>query len=104
MRGEGSPPSRGRDGFGVLVALAAALLATTACGDSVEERAEAVSRIVVTATRAGTTDSYVIHSDGSGLTDLTDHPGNHAYASWPPGGGRIVFEARREGALNSRSP
>ncbi len=47
----------------------------------------------------GSTDNdiYVIHPDGSGVRNLTEHPANDALPSWSPDGKRLVFRSTREG-------
>lgn len=52
------------------------------------------SRIVVAAGDGSNAGIYVIRADGSGLENLTNEPGWHAYASWSPDGSRILFEAQ----------
>ncbi|MBS1241056.1 MAG: TolB protein, partial [Gemmatimonadetes bacterium] len=38
-------------------------------------------------------DIYIVRSDGSGLTQLTDDVGREAHPSWSPDGNRVAYEA-----------
>jgi Tol biopolymer transport system component len=49
------------------------------------------------ASNRGNWDIYVINTDGSALTRLTDHPGGDFYPSWSPDGRHIAFGAVRQG-------
>jgi len=42
-------------------------------------------------------DIYVINADGTGLTNLTNHPATVGEWAWAPGGSRIAFESDRDG-------
>jgi sugar lactone lactonase YvrE len=54
-------------------------------------------RIAFTSKRDGNNEIYVINADGSGLTNLTNHPGNDTGAAWSPDGTRIAFVSDRHG-------
>ena len=54
-------------------------------------------RIVFGSERDGNLEIYVMNSDGTGLTRLTNHPGKDGDPSWSPDGARIVFESDRDG-------
>lgn len=42
-------------------------------------------------------DIYTVHTDGSGLTNLTDHPAQDFDSVWSPDGSRIAFVSNRDG-------
>ncbi|HEX5720952.1 MAG TPA: hypothetical protein VF179_32660 [Thermoanaerobaculia bacterium] len=55
------------------------------------------SRIVFQSDRNGNSDIYIMKSDGTGLTRLTDRPEADQTPAWSPDGTRIVFQALRDG-------
>jgi hypothetical protein len=55
-------------------------------------------RILFTSNREGNWDVYVVNTDGSGLTRLTDHPGRDGLATASPDFQHIAFVSDREGA------
>lgn len=55
------------------------------------------SRIAFTTGRDGATEIYVVNSDGSGLTRVTNHPGDDFTPTWSPDGSRIAFASDRDG-------
>jgi serine/threonine-protein kinase len=55
-------------------------------------------RILFTANREGNWDVYVVNTDGSGLTRLTDHPGRDGLATTSPDFQHIAFVSDRDGA------
>ena len=62
---------------------------------------EAVSQIAFVSERDGNLEIYVINSDGSGLTNLTNNPARDHAPAWSPDGSRIAFRSRRgEGFYN----
>ena len=66
---------------------------------------EAVSQIAFVSERDGNSEIYVINSDGSGLTNLTNHPADDHAPAWSPDGSRIAFRSRRgEGAPTPAKP
>lgn len=55
------------------------------------------SRILFSAFREKNADIYIIKSDGTGLTKLTDGPGVNMWGSFSPDGRHIVFQSNRDG-------
>jgi Tol biopolymer transport system component len=47
--------------------------------------------------RDGNPEVYVVHADGSGLTNLTENPGTERLDGWSPDGKWIAFESDRSG-------
>ena len=47
--------------------------------------------------RDGSEDIFVMNADGSGQTNLTNHPERDAFPAWSPDGTRITFTSRRDG-------
>ena len=39
---------------------------------------------------------FVMHADGSGQTNVSNHPGWDGYPSWSPGGDQLVFQTNRD--------
>jgi Tol biopolymer transport system component len=54
-------------------------------------------KIAFTSNRDGNFEIYLMNQDGSGLTRLTDDPGEDARPAWSPEGTRIAFESNRNG-------
>ncbi len=69
---------------------AAPSVATTPAG-------RAASRIAFDSTRSGNVEIYVMNMDGSGVTNLTNHPAEDAEPAWSPDGTMIAFESDRAG-------
>jgi Tol biopolymer transport system component len=46
-------------------------------------------------------DIYVMNADGSGLTQLTDAPGEDGFPSWSPDGTKIAFSSTRDDCSHS---
>ena len=55
------------------------------------------SRIAFASYRGGNWDIYVMNTDGSALTRLTNHPGRDFHPSWSPDSEHLAFEAVRQG-------
>jgi Tol biopolymer transport system component len=47
----------------------------------------------------GNSDIYIVHPDGSGLTNLTNNPGHDINPFWSPDGKRIAFQSDRTGLM-----
>ena len=42
---------------------------------------------------------YIMNADGSGLTRLTNYPGNDSSPAWSPDGSKLAFASERDGNL-----
>src|SRR5918998_3782178 len=76
----------------------AALLALTAPTPAQATYPGAVGRIAFGISEAGNVDVHSIRPDGTGLRQLTDHPGFDACAAYDASGQRIAFCSDRSGA------
>jgi Tol biopolymer transport system component len=54
-------------------------------------------RIAFVSDRDGNLEIYVMNADGSGITNLTNHPGEDRDPAWSPDGTRIAFSSDRGG-------
>lgn len=54
-------------------------------------------RIAFTSNRSGNNDVYVMNTDGSGVTNLTNNPANDYDPYWSPDGTRLVFTRLEDG-------
>jgi len=57
-------------------------------------------RIAFASNQDGNFEIYVMNSDGSGTTRLTDHPEIDMSPAWSPEGSRIAFVSSRGGSLS----
>lgn len=58
-----------------------------------------MGKIVFETDRDGNAEIYVMNPDGSGLTNLTNHPGNDGTPSLSHNGRKIAFSSDRDGNL-----
>lgn len=56
--------------------------------------------IAFTSLRDGNAEIYAMNPDGTGQTNLTNHPASDGDAAWSPDGRRIAFTSDRDGNLN----
>lgn len=56
-----------------------------------------LGQIAFVSNRDGNREIYVMNSDGSGLTNLTNHPAADSAPVWSPDGAEIAFTSNREG-------
>lgn len=54
------------------------------------------NRVAFTSDQGGSSDIWLIQTDGSRLRRLTDHPGTDTEPSWSPDGRRIAFSSTRD--------
>jgi Tol biopolymer transport system component len=54
-------------------------------------------RIAFYSTREGNNEIYVMNGDGSGVTNLTNNPGDDFEPAWSPDGKKIAFWSNRDG-------
>jgi hypothetical protein len=80
-------PTTGEDR--VLLAANATIFAPSVSSDGTE--------IVFGGESIGGSDVFLVNSDGTGLTNLTDSPGADDSPDWSDDGSRIVFETARDG-------
>lgn len=60
-------------------------------------------KITFESNRDGNAEIYVMNADGSGQTNLTNHPAGEHNPSWSPDGSRITFESDRDDGQNYTS-
>jgi Tol biopolymer transport system component len=70
------------------------LLLATACSGG--EADGHVGVLAFHSLRDGNSEIYVVGSDGSGLTNLTNNPADDLHAVWSPDGSRIAFISTRD--------
>ena len=88
----------------VCLALAGLLASTSAaCKDSVAPEEQAMDQLLFLSTRDGAmrgsqplNEIYRMNADGSGLENLTRHPGSYTHLSVLPGGRTVIFEGTRD--------
>ena len=54
-------------------------------------------KIVFVSERDGNPEVYVVNADGSGLRNLTRHPGYDSDPAWSPEGRKVAFVTKRDG-------
>lgn len=53
-------------------------------------------RVAFTSNRGGSDDIWVVNTDGTGLRQVTAHPGEDAWPTWSPDSARIAFSSTRD--------
>ena len=83
----------------ILTAVAAAtMLAGTGTGDPAGAGFPGVNgKIAFDSAREGNLDIYAMRPDGTGVTNLTDHPASDSEPAWSPDGSKIAFLSDRGG-------
>jgi Tol biopolymer transport system component len=77
-----------------------ALRLTLTTGDSRAHYSPDGTKIVFQSTRDGQAEIYVMNSDGSGQTRLTENSAADTAPSWSPDGTRILFTSLRDGPMS----
>lgn len=54
-----------------------------------------IGQIAFTSYHTGNSEIYTVYADGSGLTNLTNHPAGDAEPAWSPDGTQLVFSSDR---------
>jgi TolB protein len=83
---------------GAIFVLALALSVVPATGYAAFPGAN--GQVAFSTTRDGNYEIYVMNADGSGQTNLTNHPALDVYPAWSPDGVRLAFTSYRDGAAN----
>jgi hypothetical protein len=73
---------------------------TTAASDSNPKWSPDGRQILFSSRRDGNDEIYVMNTDGSGQTNLTNNPAADSHAIWSPDGRKIAFESNRDGATH----
>ncbi len=76
-----------------LIVLALAPLMMAGCKPAISAPVPSEPRILFTSSRDGDPDIYVMKSDGSAVTQLTNNPGTEGYAAPSPDGTTIAYYA-----------
>jgi TolB protein len=56
------------------------------------------SRLAFASARDGNPEVYVASADGSGVVNVSNHPGGDRFDGWSPDGSRLVFSSDRSGS------